>query len=63
MPLLVVAGVVVTVAAGYSKGMWIDNLHNGLLAPSFAFVAPTCCTRGHGIDAGGSSLQLGSWRR
>lgn len=38
MPLLVVAGVVVTVAAGYSKGMWFDNLHNGLLAPSFAFV-------------------------
>lgn len=38
VPLLLLGGVVVTVAAGHSKGLWIDNLHNGLLAPSFAFV-------------------------
>lgn len=38
VPLLLVGGVVVTVAAGYSHGLWIDNLHNGLLAPSFACV-------------------------
>lgn len=38
VPLLLVGGVVVTVAAGHSQGLWIDNLHNGLLAPSFACV-------------------------
>jgi len=38
VPLLVVSGVVAAVAAGYSQGLWIDNLHNGLLAPSFACV-------------------------
>ncbi len=38
VPLLLLGGVVVTVAAGHSKGLWIDDLHNGLLAPTFAFV-------------------------
>lgn len=38
MPILLISGVVVTVAAGFAQGLWVDNLHNGLLAPSFACV-------------------------
>lgn len=38
MPLLLVSAVVVAVAIGFTEGLWIDNLHNGLLAPSFAMV-------------------------
>ena len=38
MPLLLVSGVVVAVAAGCAEGIWLPNLHNGLLALSFALV-------------------------
>jgi hypothetical protein len=38
VPLLVVSGVVVLVAFGQARGLWLPNLHNGLLALSFAFV-------------------------
>ena len=32
MPLLLVSLVVVMVAFGLSRGLWLPNLHNGLLA-------------------------------
>jgi len=38
VPLLVVSGVVVLVAFGQARGLWLSNLHNGLLALTFAFV-------------------------
>jgi DNA-binding CsgD family transcriptional regulator len=38
VPLLVVSGVVVLVAFGQARGLWLSNLHNGLLAVTFAFV-------------------------
>jgi DNA-binding CsgD family transcriptional regulator len=37
-PLLIVSGVVVLVAFGQARGLWLSNLHNGLLAVTFAFV-------------------------
>ena len=36
--LLLLSGVVVAVVAGFSRGIWLPNLHNGLLALSFASV-------------------------
>ncbi len=36
--LTLVCGVVITVAAGFARGVWLPNLHNGLLALSFAAV-------------------------
>lgn len=38
LPLLLVSGVVVAVAVGCAQGVWLPNLHNGLLALSFALV-------------------------
>jgi DNA-binding CsgD family transcriptional regulator len=38
VPLLVVSGIVVLVAFGQAGGLWVSNLHNGLLALAFAFV-------------------------
>jgi DNA-binding CsgD family transcriptional regulator len=38
VPLLIVSGVVVLVAFGLARGLWLSNLHNGLLAVTFAFV-------------------------
>lgn len=38
LPLLIVSGVVVAVVAGLARGVWLANLHNGLLALAFAFV-------------------------
>lgn len=38
LPLLLVSAVVVAVAAGSAEGIWLPNLHNGLLALSFALV-------------------------
>lgn len=38
VPLLVVSGVVVAVMAGFARGVWLANLHNGLLALAFASV-------------------------
>jgi DNA-binding CsgD family transcriptional regulator len=37
-PLLLVSGVVVLVAFGQARGLWLPNLHNGLLALAFTFV-------------------------
>ncbi|MCW2546886.1 MAG: LuxR family transcriptional regulator [Mycobacterium sp.] len=37
-PLLAVSGVVVLVAFGQARGLWLSNLHNGLLALAFTFV-------------------------
>ena len=37
-PLLLLACAVGAVAAGLGRGVWIENLHNGLLGPSFAGV-------------------------
>src|SRR5437868_6947230 len=36
--LLVLCAVVGLVAVGFARGSWVDNVHNGLLAFSFAFV-------------------------
>lgn len=38
LPLLLVSIVVVLVTFGFSRGFWISNLHNGLLAVAFAAV-------------------------
>lgn len=38
MPLLLTSGVVVLVVFGQARGLWLSNLHNGLLALAFAFV-------------------------
>lgn len=38
VPLLLVSGVVVMVSFGLARGLWLANLHNGLLALAFAFV-------------------------
>lgn len=37
-PLAALSGVVVLVAIGLARGLWMPNLHNGLLALAFAFV-------------------------
>lgn len=37
-PLLAVSVVVVLVAFGFGRGLWVANLHNGLLALAFTFV-------------------------
>ncbi len=37
-PLLLVSGVVVLVAFGMARGLWLSNLHNGLLAVAFTVV-------------------------
>jgi DNA-binding CsgD family transcriptional regulator len=37
-PLLLVSAVIVLVAFGQGKGLWLSNLHNGLLAVAFTFV-------------------------
>lgn len=39
VPLLVLGAVVGLTSAGVAHGLWIDNLHNGLLALSFGLVA------------------------
>jgi len=38
LPLLLVSAVVVLVTFGFARGFWLSNLHNGLLALSFAGV-------------------------
>ena len=38
VPLLLVSGVVVLVAVGSARGLWVSNLHNGLLALTFTLV-------------------------
>ena len=38
VPLLLVSGVVVLVAVGQARGLWLSNLHNGLLALAFTSV-------------------------
>lgn len=38
VPLLLVSGVVVLVAFGTARGLWLTNLHNGLLALAFTLV-------------------------
>lgn len=38
LPLLVLSGVVALVTAGFAQGLWVSNLHNGVLALSFTFV-------------------------
>lgn len=38
IPLLLVSGVVVLVAFGQARGLWLANLHNGLLALAFTLV-------------------------
>jgi DNA-binding CsgD family transcriptional regulator len=37
-PMLLVSGVVVLVAFGLARGIWLSNLHNGLLGLAFTFV-------------------------
>jgi DNA-binding CsgD family transcriptional regulator len=37
-PLLIVSAVVVLLSFGFAKGLWLPNLHNGLLAAAFTFV-------------------------
>ncbi len=38
LPLLALCAVVALVAVGFSRGFWLENLHNGLLAFAFSFV-------------------------
>lgn len=38
LPLLAISAVVVLVAFGFGRGLWIANLHNGLLAVAFTLV-------------------------
>lgn len=38
LPLLLVSAVVVGVVLGFARGIWVGNLHNGLLALSFTLV-------------------------
>lgn len=38
LPLLLVSAVVVLVVLGFARGVWVGNLHNGLLALSFTLV-------------------------
>lgn len=38
LPLLALCAVVALVAVGFSRGVWLPNLHNGLLAFAFSFV-------------------------
>ena len=38
VPLLAVSGVIVPVVFGQSRGMWLSNVHNGLLAVAFTLV-------------------------
>ncbi|MCF6378039.1 LuxR C-terminal-related transcriptional regulator [Nocardioides KLBMP 9356] len=38
VPLVVVSGVVLLVTWGLARGVWVSNLHNGLLALAFALV-------------------------
>ena len=38
VPLLSISAVVVLVAVGQARGLWLSNLHNGLLALAFTFV-------------------------
>lgn len=38
LPLIVLCAVVALVAVGFSRGVWLQNLHNGLLAVAFSFV-------------------------
>lgn len=42
-PLLTLCLVVALVAAGAARGLWLANLHNGLLAFSFGIVGATVC--------------------
>lgn len=39
LPLLVLAAVVTLVSAGFAHGVWVANVHNGLLAMAFGAVA------------------------
>lgn len=38
LPLLLLSGVVVLVVLGWGRGLWLDNLHNSLLALAFGGV-------------------------
>lgn len=38
VPLLVIGAVVIAVATGAAQGLWLSNLHNGVLALALAFV-------------------------
>lgn len=38
LPLLALCAVVALVSVGFSRGVWLPNLHNGLLAFAFSFV-------------------------
>jgi DNA-binding CsgD family transcriptional regulator len=38
VPFAAISAVAVLVAVGFSRGLWLPNLHNGLLALAFAFV-------------------------
>jgi DNA-binding CsgD family transcriptional regulator len=38
VPLLVLSAVVVLVTFGFARGLWLENLHNGLLALAFSVV-------------------------
>src|SRR4051794_6960263 len=45
VPLSVLGGVVVLIALGVGRGVWVSNLHNGLLALSFTAVGAYVSTQ------------------
>ena len=60
VPLSVLAGVVVLVALGFGRGIWLSNLHNGLLALSFAAVGTYVSTQRPRNHAGALFLATGA---
>jgi len=63
-PLLLASVVVVLVTIGFARGFWLSNLHNGLLALTFAGVGfYVLFQRAWVIAWGCCSLPLASSRR
>jgi DNA-binding CsgD family transcriptional regulator len=52
VPLLVLGGVVILLATGIARGIWVSNLHNGLLALAFTAVGAYVSTQRPGHRLG-----------
>jgi DNA-binding CsgD family transcriptional regulator len=59
VPLVVLGGVVVLVSVGLARGIWVSNLHNGLLALSFAAIGTYLSTQRPRNRAGSLFLATG----
>jgi hypothetical protein len=60
VPLLVLCAVVGMVAVGFARGSWLGNVHNGLLAFSFAFVGVAVLFQRPGHGEGRLFLLVGA---